>query len=264
MKKVRFLTLLGFILFALGNKSAVAQEMLERIMTVQELAESLQKKNIQSKIINSSLKFAEARIDALKINSLPDISSDLSAFYLSHLTIYDPRFKKLQTVDLPNFGNQFNVKASQLLFAGGKINKSIAWSKLSKTLIENQLNNTEQSIKLNATELYLNLYSLQNQKRILENKKKLNLLTRLVGNILIDPTIDNNNLKINKQDKKSYRQAAYIKNPQINAIDIPIEITEKKFELTKTDRNPILAAFEGYNANRPQAAGTPIDLNANT
>ena len=161
------------MLFGFGNLSALAQEMQERVMTVQELAESLQKNNIQLKIANSSVKVAEARIGAVKTNRLPDISTDVSAFYLSDVTIYDTGFKKLQTVDLPNFGNQFNVKANQLLYAGGKINKSIALAELSKTLSENQLINTEQSIKLNATELYLSLYNLQNQKSILENNKNL-------------------------------------------------------------------------------------------
>ena len=161
------------MLFGFGNLSALAQEMQERVMTVQELAESLQKNNIQLKIANSSVKVAEARIGTVKTNRLPDISTDVSAFYLSDVTIYDTRFKKVQTVDLPNFGNQFNVKANQLIYAGGKINKSIALAELSKTLSENQLINTEQSIKLNATELYLSLYNLQNQKSILENNKNL-------------------------------------------------------------------------------------------
>ncbi|CAM4059137.1 TolC family protein [Flavobacterium antarcticum] len=173
MKKVLFLNLLGIMLFGIGNQFATAQQMQERQMTVQELAKSLRENNIQLKIANTSIKVADARIGEVKTNRLPDISTDVSAFYLSDVTIYNTGFKKLQTVDLPNFGNQFNLNASQLIFAGGKINKSIALAELSKTLSEDQLNNTEQGVKLNATELYLSLYNLQNQKVILENNKSL-------------------------------------------------------------------------------------------
>lgn len=314
MKKFTFSILLSFMLFSLGKEAAVAQEMQERIMTVQELAESLKTNNIQLKIANTSVKVADAKIEAVKMNRLPDISTDVSAFYLSDVTIYDTGFKKLQKVDLPNFGNQFNVKANQLLFAGGKINKSVALAELSKNLSENQLNNTEQTIKLNAIELYLNLYNLQNQKSILENNKNLaskrtqntkffyeqnmitknemlraqvlerqleqsilqvqnaifitnknlTLLTGLDENILIIPTIDNINHNIRKQDEQFYRKIAFTKNPQLTASDMQIAIAEKSFELTQTDRLPVLAAFAGYNANRPQTTGTPVDLYSNT
>lgn len=310
-KKIGLLTL---VLLGLCNQSGQAQEMQERTMTVQELAEKLQTNNIQLQLASTSVAISDARIEAVKLNRLPDISTDVSAFYLSDVTIYDPKFNKLQTVDLPNFGNQFNVNANLLIFAGGKVNKSIALAEMSKTLSTNQLNSTEQNIKLNATELYLNLYNLQNQKKILENNrtlasertkntryfyaqdmitknemlraevlerqlgqsilqvqnaiyitnKNLTLLAGLNENILIVPTIDNINHNIRQQDEQFYREIAFSKNPQLSASATQIAIAEKNLELTRTDRSPILAAFAGYNATRPQTSGTPADLFSNT
>ena len=173
MKNIKYLTLLGFMLLGLNTQTIVAQQMQERIMTVQELAESIQANNIQLKLAKTAVDVSGARIGEVKVNRLPDISTDVIAFYLSDVSIYDTSFSKLQTVDIPNFGNQFNVNVSQLIFAGGKINKSIQLAEMSKTLSENQLADTDQAIKLNATELYLNLYNLQNQKTILENNKDL-------------------------------------------------------------------------------------------
>lgn len=314
MKKLVKSSIALFVLFGFAQQNVFSQVMQERTMTVQELAESVQANNIQLKLASTSVDIADARIGELKTNRLPDISTDLSAFYLSDVTIYDTGFRKLQTVDLPNFGNQFNVNASQLLFAGGKINKSIALADMSKTLSENQLNNTEQGIKLNATELYLSLYNLQNQKRILEENKNLatertknaqyffeqdmitknellraQVLERKLGqsilqvqngifitnknltlfagldeNILIVPTIDNIVHSIREQNEQFYRAIAFEKNPQLSASDTQISIAEKNLELTRTDRVPVLAAFAGYNANRPQTAGTPADLYSNT
>ena len=152
---------------------AFSQEMQERSMTIQELAENVQKNNIQLKLASTAVSIANARIGEVKTNRLPNISADVSALYLSDVNIYNLRFNKLQTVDLPNFGNKFDLSANQLLFAGGKINKSIALAELSKTLSENQFEDTDQGVKLNAAELYLNLYNLQNQKQILENNRDL-------------------------------------------------------------------------------------------
>ncbi|WP_170234400.1 TolC family protein [Bizionia saleffrena] len=142
-------------------------------MTIYELAESVAANNIQLKLANTAVDIADARIGVAKTNRLPDAGVDVKAMYLGDISIYDTRFKKLQTVDIPNFGNQFNVSASQLIFAGGKINKSIALAEMSKTLSENQFGDAEQSIKLNAIELYMNLYNLQNQKIILEQNRIL-------------------------------------------------------------------------------------------
>lgn len=293
---------------------ASAQKLQERKMTIQELAESVETNNIQLKLANTSVKVADARIGEVKTNRLPDISADVSAFYLSDVSIYDLGFSKLQTVNLPNFGNKFDLSASQLLFAGGKINKSIALAKMNKTLSENQLSDTEQGVKLNAAELYINLYNLQNQKKILESNmvlanertknarlyfeqdmitknevlraevlerqleqsilqvqnvifitnKNLKLFAGLEENILIVPDISNLSHQIREQDEEFFKQMAFRNNPKLSASDTQITIAEKNLELTRTDRMPILAAFAGYNINRPQTSGTPADLYSNT
>ncbi len=173
MNSYKNIVLVFFVLFGLSNPTAFSQEMQERIMTIQELADSVQVNNIQLKLANTAVKVADARIGEVKTNRLPDLGANVSAFYLSDVNIYDLGFHRLQTVNLPNFGNKFDLSASQLLFAGGKINKSIALAQLSKTLSEDQLEDTDQGIKLSAAELYLNLYNLQNQKQILEKNKDL-------------------------------------------------------------------------------------------
>ncbi len=311
-----FKTIIIFLIVSssFNNQMAFSQEMQERSMTIQELAENVQKNNIQLKLASTAVSIANARIGEVKTNRLPNISADVSAFYLSDVNIYNLRFNKLQTVDLPNFGNKFDLSANQLLFAGGKINKSIALAELSKTLSENQFEDTDQGVKLNAAELYLNLYNLQNQKQILENNrdlatertkntklfyeqdmitknellraevlerqleqsilqvqnaifitnKNLTLLAGLDGATLIVPTIDNINHEVRDQDEEFFRQIAFEKNPQLSASATQIAIAEKNLELTKTDRSPTLAAFAGYNANRPQTNGTPTDLYSNT
>ena len=314
MKIFKNITLLLSVLFILSNQMAFTQDMQERIMTIQELADSVQVNNIQLKLASTAVAVADARIGVMKTNRLPDLGANVSAFYLSDVNIYDTRFHKLQTVNIPNFGNKFDLTASQLLFAGGKINKSIAIAEMNKTLSENHFGDTDQLVKLNAAELYLNLYNLQNQKQILEknkdlatertkntrffydqdmitknellraevlerqleqsilqvqnaifvSNKNLTLLAGIDSNILIIPTIENINHQLRERDEVFYREIAFQKNPELNAGVTQIAIAEKQLELTKTDRMPTLAAFAGYNANRPQTTGTPVDLYSNT
>lgn len=167
------LTLLSTLLFLGLNHKMKAQERVEYSMTIQELADSLMINNIQLKIAKSSVEVADARVGDVKTNRLPDIGAEMIGMYLSDVNLYDNHWSHIQRVNIPNFGHQFNVSASQLIYGGGRVNKAIALAEMSKSLSESQLKDTDQSIKLNATELYLNLHNLQNQKRILENNKKL-------------------------------------------------------------------------------------------
>ncbi|WP_310993692.1 TolC family protein [Aequorivita marina] len=181
MKKIinRFCIPVFLLVFAFQQSSAQEKEV--RKMTIQELADSVMANNIQLKLAKSSVDVADARIGNVKTNRLPDIGADMQAMYLSDVNIYDKHWKHINEVDIPNFGHQFNVSANQLLFAGGKINKSIQLAELSKDLSEDQLKDTDQAIKLNATQLYLNLYNLHNQLRILEENK--NLAQERVNNV---------------------------------------------------------------------------------
>ncbi|SKB71576.1 Outer membrane protein TolC [Salegentibacter holothuriorum] len=169
MKHLQKLSLLFSLLFCLNHQTNIAQELQEKQMTVQELAEKLEENNIQLQLANAQVDVADARIGDVKTNRLPDIGVDMSGMYLSDVNIYDKHWSKIQKVDIPNFGHQMNISANQLIFAGGRVNKAVKLAELNKNLSENQREDTEQAIKLNATELYLNLYNLQNQKKILQS-----------------------------------------------------------------------------------------------
>lgn len=313
MKQIGLLTTLTFSV--LINPSASAQQMREQKMTVQELAARVEENNIQLKLGRAAVKTAEAQIGEVKNNRLPNISADMQAFYLSDATIFDKNFRKLQEVDLPNFGHQFNLGANQLLYAGGKVNKSIQLAELGKQLSETQLEDTDQGVKLSAAELFLNLYKLQNQKQILESNKRLagertknarefhkeNMITKnevlraevlerqleqsilqvensiLITNknlalfagldedILIVPDVSNINHHIREQDEVFYRSMAFENNPKLKAGDTQVALAEKNLALTRADRLPVLAAFAGYNASRPQTSGVPaMDVYTNT
>ena len=163
--------MLLFLLFTL--QITVAQELPKRIMTIQQLADSLVAKNIQIKLANVSVKLADAKIGDVKMNKLPDISAVMTGMYLSDVSIYDKHWSQIQKVNIPNFGHQFTISAKQLIYGGGRVTKAVELAGMSKSLAENQRNDVNLGVKLNAAELYLSLYNLQNQKEILLNNEVL-------------------------------------------------------------------------------------------
>ena len=162
-----------FLVFFLTFQLTDAQELPKRKMTVQQLADSLEAKNIQIKLADVSVKIATAKIADVKTNRLPSLGAEMTGMYLSDVTIYDKDWSQVQKVDLPNLGHQFSVSAKQLIYGGGRVNKAVELAELNKTLTENQLNDVNLGVKLNAAELYLTLYNLQNQKEILLNNEIL-------------------------------------------------------------------------------------------
>ena len=171
MKYINKTNLLLFLLFTL--QITVAQELPKRIMTIQQLADSLVAKNIQIKLANVSVKLADAKIGDVKMNKLPDISAVMTGMYLSDVSIYDKHWSQIQKVNIPNFGHQFTISAKQLIYGGGRVTKAVELAGMSKSLAENQRNDVNLGVKLNAAELYLSLYNLQNQKEILLNNEVL-------------------------------------------------------------------------------------------
>ncbi len=171
MKYINKTNLLLFLLFTL--QITVAQELPKRIMTIQQLADSLVAKNIQIKLANVSVKLADAKIGDVKMNKLPDISAVMNGMYLSDVSIYDKHWSQIQKVNIPNFGHQFTISAKQLIYGGGRVTKAVELAGMSKSLAENQRNDVNLGVKLNAAELYLSLYNLQNQKEILLNNEVL-------------------------------------------------------------------------------------------
>jgi len=129
---------------------------------------------------HQQLKIAEARSDvskhqlqATKNQMLPSVEFSANAFYLGDVTILNSDWSKVQTVDMPHFGNTFGLQASQLLYKGGVIRKSIEMAELQMQLAELDRNANEQDIKFLIISNYLDIQKLINQIKVLEVNKIL-------------------------------------------------------------------------------------------
>jgi len=150
------------------------------VATAQEYSLTLDKAIELGLQNHQQLKIAEANIDvskhqlkATKNQMLLSVELSANAFYLGDAIILNPDWSKAQTVEMPHFGNTFGLQASQLLYKGGVIRKSIEIAKLKTQLAELDRVANEQDIKFLIISNYLDIQKLLNQKKVLELNKAL-------------------------------------------------------------------------------------------
>ena len=176
MKKIVISVALG-----LGIMQLDAQELVPYSLSLQQAIEMGLNNHQQLKIAQSRIQVSDEQINVSKSQQLPTVSFSANAFYLGDALILDSDWSKVQTVDMPHFGNTFGLQASQLLYKGGVIKKSIEMAELQKQLAELDFAANEQDIKFLITSNYLDICKLINQTQVLEQNRML--AEQLHGNI---------------------------------------------------------------------------------
>ncbi|RYM35781.1 TolC family protein [Brumimicrobium glaciale] len=293
--------------------SGNAQEPIERELKLSEAIQLGLENHQLLKIAQSKVALYEQQTSVVKQQRLPMATLSANAFYLGDARIYNTDLSHVQTVDMPNFGNTYGVQASQLLYKGGVIKKSIEMSELQTQIATLDLRQNEQDIKFLITSNYLDIYKILNQIQVLEQNKALSedrlenindlyaqemvtrneviraelLIKNLEQSIL---TMKNNHAVISNQMSYAlglpkevliiptekveeklvsnldyYIDLAHGQNPILKSAKMNIAVADKNISLTKTDWFPALAAFGGYNMQRPLTTSIPVlDLYNNT
>lgn len=108
-----------------------------------------------------------------KRSRLPEISLSMSASILGDGWVIDRDFGEGFKADIPHFGNDFAVEASQVLYAGGAISSGIALAELGEQMASLDLEKNRQEVRFLLTGHYLNLYKLSNQAAVLRQNISL-------------------------------------------------------------------------------------------
>ena len=164
---------LGALLFS--SIGSYAQEKTQQL-SVEELIELALANHQQLKISAQQKEIANQQTQILKQQQLPSIGVSATAAYLGDVAIYDRDFSKVMTKDMPHFGNSYAIQASELLYKGGAIKKSIELAEIGQQLAELDWVTDQQSIKFLVISNYLDLYKLLNQQEVYQNNKKLGQL----------------------------------------------------------------------------------------
>lgn len=171
-KKRTKLLIVGFILLGM-SLSGYSQEQTSYRLSLEQAVEMGLQNHQQLKISQASLETSRQQVNVSKSQQLPTISFSASAFYLGDALVLDKDWSKVQSVDMPHFGNTFGLQASQSLYNGGVIKNSIELAELQEQLSELDLASDEQDIKFLIISNYLDIYNLTNQLEVLEQNKVL-------------------------------------------------------------------------------------------
>ena len=94
-------------------------------MTANEVAELALQNHYQLKVSAHNINIAKQQTDIAKLQKLPSVVASTTQFYLGNVVAIDKDFSNSTTIPMPHYGSTYGVQATQLIFKGGLVNKSI-------------------------------------------------------------------------------------------------------------------------------------------
>lgn len=176
MSKPSWLTVL--LLLTPCSQKSCAQELRPGIGGLFRMAEE------QSQILRAErtgLAAADETVAAAKAQRLPDISASISFSYLGNGSISDRNFSDFHSTPMPHYDNNFALEAKQVIYAGGAINSGIRQAEISRELAGLGVERNRQEVRFLLTGLYLDIFKLDNQIRVL--KRNLLLAEQVLDNM---------------------------------------------------------------------------------
>lgn len=142
-------------------------------LTADEVAELAVQNHQQLKVSAQNIDIARQNTEVVKLQKLPNITASTSQFYLGDAVAIDKDFSNSTNIPMPHYGSSYAVQATQLIFKGGLVNKSIEMAGLREQLSKLDLEKNKQDVKLLVISNYLDIYKILNQEEVFQNNKKL-------------------------------------------------------------------------------------------
>lgn len=139
---------------------AVAQE--SRRLTIDELFALAEENSKTIAAERVAVAEAEAAVTEAQGGRLPDLSVSASASFLGNGTLADRDFTNAVNVEMPHFGNNFAVEASQLIYGGGAVSNSIALARLKQEMAGVNLDATRCRVRFLLSGFFLELGKMRN------------------------------------------------------------------------------------------------------
>lgn len=160
MFKQRILSTLLLAVLCVPPLGAVAQD--SRRLTIDELFTLAEENSKTIEAERVAVAEAEAAVTEAKGGRLPDLGISLSASFLGNGTLTDRDFSNAMNVEMPHFGNNFAVEASQLIYGGGAVSNSIAMARLKQEMANVNLDATRSRVRFLLTGFFLELGKMRN------------------------------------------------------------------------------------------------------
>lgn len=167
MAKLTNIAIASLLSLALATPALRAQQRLT--LTIDEM---FARAEANSKSINLHRLAVDEAIEGERVaknERLPSIEASLAFSYIGDGWMSDRDFSNGQNADMPHYGNNFSIKATQVVYAGGAINTGVELSRLNRQAAETQLLGDRQAVRFLLVGQYLDLYQLYNQAEIYRN-----------------------------------------------------------------------------------------------
>lgn len=138
----------------------------EKVLSIEELFSLADANSKSLKVHHLAVDEAVQAIKVAKNDRLPSVEASLSFSYIGDGWMSDRDFSNGMKADMPHFGNNFAFKATQAVYTGGAVSTGIEMSELQKDMAEAELDNDKQNIRFMLASHYLDLFQLNNQRKV--------------------------------------------------------------------------------------------------
>ncbi len=176
MLNLRFMKLrdaLLVALFVVGSSEVIFAQTEQRTLGIEEITQLAMANHPVLQVGRKKLEVDKQKVEVAQLQKLPNVKFDANAFYLSDALILDGDWSKVMTAEMPHFGNNFALQATQLVYKGGLVKKAIEAEELQVQLGELDLEKDVQAIKFLVISNYLDLIKLQNQEEVYQQNRQL-------------------------------------------------------------------------------------------
>lgn len=169
------------MLFCLCFFSVSAQEEKQLKISIDHLFDLVVQNNPTLRTSKTAVSVAKSEIAIAKNSQLPDFKISANAMYIGDGTLLDKGFSEIKHIDIPSFGNNYNLEATQLIFNGATVKNAVKVKTLQEQISQLSYDATEQNIKLIVLSYYLDIFKLQNQINVY--LKNIDLAKQRINNI---------------------------------------------------------------------------------
>jgi len=169
-RRTAFLATIALLLL----RPAYGQDSLGNTLLTLPVAFSMALQNsIQLQIRHTAIDLARQQTEIQKLGRLPDLTASIDYGYLSNSQDWTPNFSKHFTTALPHHLTLFSVDATEIIFAGNRINNNIRKASLEGQVAVLSLSKDETDIKFLVVAGYLDIFRLMDEQKVYMNNTTL-------------------------------------------------------------------------------------------
>lgn len=146
-----------------------AQSVDTQSLSIEQMFELAEQNNSRIKAHTTAIKQAQEGIKVAKNAYLPSIDASLSLSFNGDGMVMDRDFNYLMKAEIPEFGNNFVLEVSQVIYAGGAISSGVKLSELQAQIAALDADRNRQEVRFLIVGNYLELCKLENQLKVFES-----------------------------------------------------------------------------------------------